>query len=191
MLILLIRIPVHPMLVPFPIAFNLLTWSLDFLSFLSTTTYIKLSFFSTDTLIDISRLADLSSCIGLITSVPALATGNLEFYRLLKKEQVTLFGKEKKPVNIQVALIHGAVNNVVFIASLGSWIMRRTVGTGSSIQPPTASSLISLICVPFFLGAARLGWSLVHNLGVGLKFVRKAIDEVKRAESRSSLAKVE
>merc|ERR1711939_697195 len=72
--------PAHPAIVHFPIAFNTLAWGLDILYAL-TTIWVKPAFLtsrfgSASTLVDITRLSYFLLCAGLITTVPAIMSGN-------------------------------------------------------------------------------------------------------------------
>lgn len=184
--------PAHPALVHFPIAFNLLAWGLDILYAL-TTTYWKPGFLTSrfsdaSTLLDITRLGYFMLCAGLITTVPAILSGNKQLIGLISKNggpwEKDAQGKQKNTMvpRIKVAITHALVNDVIFLVNLYSWYCRRS--TEKSPNPGNVPShmnmIISMALVAPLLGALKAGGTLVFNHGVGLKLGRKTVKEFNR-----------
>ena len=178
--------PAHPALVHFPIAFNLLAWSLDILYAL-TTTYVKPDFLTSrfgypTTLLDITRLSYFLLCAGLITTVPTIMSGQKQLVGMISKNggpwEKDEAGKQKKTMvpRIKVALSHAAMNWVVFAVNLYSWYVRRgteATGWNEGKTPAPVNMIISMCLVPLLLVTSKTGATLVYNHGVGLHLGRK------------------
>lgn len=186
------RTPVHPAIVHFPIAFNILAWSLDILYAL-TTTYVKPEFLTSrfgdaSTLIDISRLGFFLLCAGLVTTVPAIMSGNIQLVGMIKKNggpwEKDSTGKQKNTMvpRIKVAITHALVNDVIFLINLYSWYIRRSTETrvNPGNVPTQTNMLISAALLAPLLGTAKAGATLVYNHGVGLNLGRKSVKEINR-----------
>ena len=69
---------------------------------------------------------------------------------------------------IKRAITHAAVNDVVFVANLYSWWVRRDEKNVGHV-PSLVNMGISCVLLPCLLGAAKMGGELVYNHGVGLQ----------------------
>jgi uncharacterized membrane protein len=182
------RHPIHPAIVHFPIAFNLLSWGLDILYAL-TTTYVKPSFLtsrfsSATTLLDITRLSYFLLCIGLITTVPAIMTGNIQLVGMIKKnggpweKDATGKAKDTMVPKIKSAITHAIINDIVFVANLYSWYIRKDKESRVNVGhvPNGTNLLISAILPILLINSAKIGGTLVFNHGVGLNLGRKKFE---------------
>jgi len=182
--------PLHPAIVHFPIAFNILAWGLDILYAL-TTTWVKPAFLTSrfsepNTLIDITRLGYFMLCAGLIATVPAIMSGNKQLVGMISKNggpwEKDTKGVQKSTMvpRIKVAITHALVNDVVFLVNLYSWYCRRS--TEKNVNPGNVPSqmnmIISMCLLPMLLGSAKAGGTLVFNHGVGLHLGRKSTKEI-------------
>ncbi len=180
----------HPAIVHFPIAFNILAWGLDILYAL-TTTYVKPAFLTSrfsapNTLIDITRLGYFMLCAGLIATVPAIMSGNKQLVGMISKNGGP-WEKDSKGVQkstmvprIKIAITHALVNDVIFLVNLYSWYCRRS--TEKRLNPGNVPSemnmIISMCLLPMLLASAKAGGTLVYNHGVGLHLGRKTTKEI-------------
>ncbi|KAK5093845.1 hypothetical protein LTR70_006096 [Exophiala xenobiotica] len=182
--------PLHPAIVHFPIAFNILAWGLDILYAL-TTTYVKPGFLTSrfsdpNTLIDITRLGYFMLCAGLIATVPAIMSGNKQLVGLISKNggpwEKDAQGNQKSTMvpRIKVAITHALVNDTIFLVNLYSWYYRRS--TEKRMNPGNTPSemnmIISMCLLPMLLASAKAGGTLVFNHGVGLHLGRKSTKEI-------------
>jgi len=180
--------PIHPAIVHFPIAFNTLAWGLDILYAL-TTTWVRPAFLTTrfagpSTLLDITRLSYFLLCAGLIATVPAIMSGNIQLVGMIKKNggpwEKDAAGKQKSTMvpRIKATITHALVNDVVFVANLYSWYLRKDkAGAVNLGKVPTETNLIiSAVLLPFLLFSAKIGGTLVFNHGVGLNLGRKKVE---------------
>jgi uncharacterized membrane protein len=180
--------PAHPALVHFPIAFNTLAWALDILYAL-TTLWVKPAFLtsrfgSASTLLDITRLSYFLLCAGLVTTIPAIMSGNKQLIGMISKNggpwEKDAQGKAKSTMvpRIKAGITHAAINDLVFIANLYSWYIRKD--KESALNPgktPNQTNLIiSMVLLPFLLMSAKIGGTLVFNHGVGLNLGRKKFE---------------
>jgi len=180
--------PVHPATVHFPIAFNTLAWGLDILYAL-TTTWVKPNFLTTrfgspSTLLDITRISYFLLCAGLITTVPAIMSGNIQLVGMIKKNggpwEKDAAGKQKSTMvpRIKAAITHAIVNDLVFVANIYSWYLRKDKEGAVNLGkiPTETNMIISAVLLPFLMLAAKMGGALVYNHGVGLNLGRKKIE---------------
>ncbi|EXJ92888.1 hypothetical protein A1O3_01442 [Capronia epimyces CBS 606.96] len=174
--------PLHPAIVHFPIAFNTLSWGLDIVYAL-TTLWIKPEFLTTrfgeaSTLVDLTRLSYFLLCAGLVTTVPAIMSGNVQLVGMIKKNggpwEKDSQGKAKSTMvpRIKATITHALVNDVVFAANLYSWYIRKNNGTVAKV-PSETNLVLSAVLLPLLLASAKIGGSLVFNHGVGLNLGRK------------------
>jgi len=186
------RFPAHPGFVHFPIAFNTLAWGLDILYAL-TTTYGKPDFLTSrfgnaTTLLDITRLGYFMLCAGLITTIPAIMSGNKQLVGMISKNggpwEKDTEGKQKNTMvpRIKVAITHALVNDVIFLVNLYSWYCRRSTEKSVNIGnvPSQMNMIISMCLLPMLFGTAKAGGTLVFNHGVGLNLGRKSVKEINR-----------
>ncbi|KAK5458470.1 hypothetical protein LTS15_004552 [Exophiala xenobiotica] len=180
--------PAHPALVHFPIAFNTLAWGLDILYAL-TTLWVKPAFLtsrfgSASTLLDITRLSYFLMCAGLVTTIPAIMSGNKQLIGMISKNggpwEKDAQGKAKSTMvpRIKAGITHAAINDLVFIANLYSWYIRKDKeGALNPGKTPNQTNLIiSMVLLPFLLMSAKIGGTLVFNHGVGLNLGRKKFE---------------
>ncbi|EXJ68809.1 uncharacterized protein A1O5_07740 [Cladophialophora psammophila CBS 110553] len=180
--------PVHPGIVHFPIAFNVLAWGLDILYAL-TAVYVKPDFLTTrfgshSTLVDITRLSYFLLCAGLITTVPAIMSGNIQLVGMIKKNggpwEKDAQGKQKNTMvpRIKACITHAIINDLVFAVNLYSWYLRKdkegAVNLGKT--PTQTNIIISAILLPALMASAKIGGTLVFNHGVGLNLGRKKFE---------------
>ncbi|KAG9772062.1 hypothetical protein ABEF93_002408 [Exophiala dermatitidis] len=174
--------PAHPAIVHFPIAFNMLSWALDIVYAL-TAVYIKPGFLTSRfaepaTLLDLNRLSYFLLCAGLISTVPAIMSGNIQLVGMIKKNggpwEKDAQGKQKDTMvpRIKAAITHALINDFVFVANLYSWYIRKNNGTVGRV-PSQTNLLISVVLLPLLIVSAKIGGTLVFNHGVGLNLGRK------------------
>ncbi|KIV90399.1 hypothetical protein PV10_07709 [Exophiala mesophila] len=181
--------PAHPAIVHFPIAFNILAWGLDILYALTTTwiqpEFITSRFNSPSTLLDITRFGYFLLCAGLITTVPAIMSGNVQLVGMIKKNggpwEKDASGKPKSTMvpRIKATITHAIVNDLVFVANIYSWYLRKDKeGVINVGKVPTQTNLIiSAVLLPFLIIGAKIGGTLTYNHGIGLNLGRKKIVE--------------
>ncbi|KAL6244320.1 hypothetical protein RBB50_008562 [Rhinocladiella similis] len=180
--------PAHPALIHFPIAFNTLAWGLDILYAL-TTVYIRPEFLtsrfgSAAALLDITRLSYFLLCAGLITTVPAIMSGNKQLIGMISKNggpwEKDAQGKQKSTMvpRIKAGITHAVVNDIVFVANLYSWYLRKDkeAAPNPGKIPTQTNMLISAVLLPLLMIGAKIGGTLVYNHGVGLHLGRKKFD---------------
>ncbi|EXJ91269.1 hypothetical protein A1O1_04379 [Capronia coronata CBS 617.96] len=174
--------PAHPALVHFPIAFSILSWGLDILYAL-TTTWIRPSFLTTrfgepSTLVDLTRLSYFLLCAGLVSTVPAIMSGNIQLVGMIKKNggpwEKDSEGKQKSSMvpRIKATITHALMNDVVFVVNLYSWYLRKNNKTVGRV-PSDLNLVISIVLLPLLVTSAKIGGTLVFNHGVGLNLGRK------------------
>ena len=170
--------PIHPALVHFPIAFNTLAWGLDILYLLTTVAlrpdFLTTRFAAPQTLADIARLSYFLLCAGLIATVPAIMSGNIQLVGMISKNGGP-WAKDEDGVaqnymvpKIKRAITHALVNDVVFLVNLYSWWVRRDVKNVGHV-PSVVNMGISAVLLPVLMGAAKMGGELTYNHGVGLQ----------------------
>lgn len=179
----------HPAIVHFPIAFNILAWSLDLVYFF-TTTYVKPNFLTSrfgaaTTLVDITRLSYFLMCAGLISTVPAIMSGNKQLVGMISKNggpwEKDEAGKQKSTMvpRIKVAITHAIVNDVIFLVNLYSWWHRRGTEANSwnpGKTPEFLQFVVALVLLPTIMASSKAGATLVFNHGVGLHLGRKKFE---------------
>ena len=181
--------PVHPAIVHFPIVFNFLAWSLDLIYFF-TTTYVKPGFLTSrfgapTTLLDITRLSYFALCAALISTVPAIMSGNIQLVGMIKKNggpwEKDEAGKQKSTMvpRIKVAITHALVNDVIFFINLYSWYVRRGTeadGWNPGKTPQFLNFVVACALTPALIATSKAGSTLVFNHGVGLHLGRKKFE---------------
>ena len=137
------------------------------------------------TLLDISRLAYFLLCAGLISTVPAIMSGNKQLLGMISKNggpwEKDEAGKQKDTMvpRIKVAITHAVVNDVVFLVNLYSWWVRR--GTEATAwnpgkTPQHLNFVVACCLLPALLASSKAGATLVFNHGVGLHLGRKKFE---------------
>ena len=167
-------------------------WALDILYAL-TTTYVKPSFLTTrfgsaTTLLDITRLSYFLLCAGLLSTVPAIMSGNIQLVGMIKKNggpwEKDAEGKQKSTMvpRIKIAITHALVNDLIFVVNLYSWYCRksRDANPNPGHVPSNMNMTISMCLLPMLMGSAKAGGTLVYNHGVGLKLGKKSTKEINR-----------
>lgn len=195
--------PIHPAIVHFPIAFNILSWGLD-ITYALTTTYIKPGFLTSrfgapTTLLDITRVSYFLMCAALITTVPAIMSGNIQLVGMIKKNggpwEKDATGKQKSTMvpRIKMTITHALLNDAIFLVNLYSWWVRRgkeETSWNPGKTPTQMNMIISMVLLPFLILTAKAGASLVYNHGVGLNLGRKKYEETNNMrDARGELAK--
>ncbi|KIW66697.1 hypothetical protein PV04_06004 [Phialophora macrospora] len=179
--------PAHPGLVHFPIAFNTLAWGLDILYFVTTTfkpEFLTSRFGAAATLLDITRVSYFLLCAGLVTTVPAIMSGNIQLVGMIKKNggpwEKGADGKAKSTMvpRIKATITHAIINDLVFVANLYSWYLRKDKEGALNVGkiPTNTNLIISAALLPFLLISAKIGGTLVYNHGVGLNLGRKKFE---------------
>ncbi|KIX02808.1 uncharacterized protein Z518_08751 [Rhinocladiella mackenziei CBS 650.93] len=180
--------PAHPAIVHFPIAFNTFAWGLDILYALTTTwiqpEFLTTRFSSPSTLLDITRMSYFLMCVGLITTVPAIMSGNIQLVGMIKKNggpwEKDAAGKQKSTMvpRIKACITHAIINDLVFVANLYSWYLRKDKeGAVNPGKVPTETNMIiSMVLLPLLMMSSKIGGTLTYNHGVGLNLGRKKIE---------------
>lgn len=173
--------PVHPATIHFPIAFLSLAWGIDILTYLSPqlprsiTSNLAVS-------TDLTRASYYLLSMGLITAVPALASGIQQMVLYtnksgLKDAQGNMRTKSK------ALLAHAAINDVVMAVATYIWWQRRSaaantisgklgMGTASTAAAAYAPEnwqvgAEAAIMALMFL-SANIGGNLTYLFGMGL-----------------------
>lgn len=154
-----------------------------------TTTWVKPEFLtsrfgSPSTLLDITRISYFLLCAGLITTVPAIMSGNIQLVGMIKKNggpwEKDAEGKAKSTMvpRIKATITHAIVNDLVFVANIYSWYLRKDKAGAVNLGkiPTETNMIISAVLLPFLLMAAKAGGTLTYNHGVGLNLGRKRIE---------------
>jgi len=143
--------------------------------------FLTSRFSDPDTLLDITRLSYFLLCAGLITTVPALMSGIGQLVGMVKKNggpwEKDAAGKQKNTIvpRIQAAMTHAFLNDIVFVANLYSWYIRKDTASQGYV-PSGVNLAISAVLLPIFLLGAKIGGSLVFNHGIGLNLGRKKVE---------------
>jgi len=179
--------PVHPGLVHFPIAFNMLAWAIDILYFATTTfkpAFLTSRFGAASTILDMTRLGYFMLCVGLITTVPAIMSGNIQLVGMIKKNggpwEKDAAGKQKSTMvpRIKATITHAIINDLVFVANLYSWYLRKDKEGALNVGkiPTQTNIIISALLLPSLITSAKIGGTLVFNHGIGLNLGRKKFE---------------
>jgi uncharacterized membrane protein len=175
--------------VHFPIAFNMMAWGLDLVYFF-TTTYIKPDFLvrrfsAPTTLLEITRISYFLLCAGLISTVPAIMSGNIQLVGMIKKNggpwEKDEAGKQKNTMvpRIKVAITHALLNDAIFLVNLYSWWVRRGTeenGWNPGKTPEFLQFVVACVLFPALTASSKAGAHLVFNHGVGLHLGRKKVE---------------
>ncbi|KAF2676085.1 hypothetical protein K458DRAFT_425032 [Lentithecium fluviatile CBS 122367] len=157
--------PKHPATVHFPIAFTMLTGGLDALYFASTspaTAGIVASAFKTlDIQIPLALLPTLSyysTILTLVTAIPAIVTGAMEFMPVVQRNG---FSSKKA----QTGALHALINDITIFGAAYNWWSRRNE---AAFTPSTTNLVLSAAIVPVSAFAAYLGGNLIYKHGMGV-----------------------
>lgn len=146
--------------------------------------FLTSRFSGPSTLLDITRLSYFLLCAGLITTVPAIMSGNIQLVGMIKKNggpwEKDATGKQKNTMvpRIKATITHAIVNDLVFVVNLYSWYLRKDKEGAVNLGkvPSETNMIISAVLLPFLMIAAKIGGSLTYNHGVGLNLGRKKIE---------------
>ena len=155
--------PIHPATVHFPIAFLTLAWGIDIL-YAATTKLSIASLVQTigTSLPDLARASHYLQVAGLVSAIPAVASGVQQMLQLQKFEAD---GKTMKP-KFKLALTHAVANYTYLGATVYSWYTRKgNVG----FLPSDVNMAISTVALPALFFAANLGAQPVYNHGTGMR----------------------
>jgi uncharacterized membrane protein len=134
---------------------------------------------------DIGRLSYLLNIFGLITAVPAVITGGLQFFALLQRQDVPAKLKnaasdsndaatkakasasvvKRSHPKIKVAFAHAVLNDLVLAGAAYNWWSK---STAKAFAPTDLNVLISAATAPLLGYAGYLGGKLVYGYGVGV-----------------------
>lgn len=175
--------PIHPATVHFPIAFLMLSYTLDLLHFVtSTTTLVPTSITSLlPSQPTLALTSHYSLILGLGTGVIAIGSGIIELIKMMQHSGLyEADGKTVRP-KMKIALLHAGMNDVGWALALYSWYVRRgagglgleKVGGGVPAAPAMVNVVIAALSLPALAYSASLGGVLVYNYGVGLSMGKK------------------
>jgi uncharacterized membrane protein len=181
--------PLHPATVHFPIAFLSLGYGLDVLQGAIIGGYIPSSFQAMllEHLSDFAFGSYALNLIGIVTALPAIVTGVMEQGLLVKSQglyqRIEKDGKViSKGMNprAKIGMIHAGINDLVFLASVYNWYVRRSV---AGFTPSTLNIGLSAAMLPSLFFSAYLGGTLVYKYGTGVQRMGKAA-EIKADEAK-------
>ena len=171
--------PLHPATVHFPIAFLSLSYFFDILYGLSThpstASLARLAFDFTPFLGDMARLSHYLNILGLLTAVPAAATGGMELMAMIQRQD--LVNKLQKSQNksaaaqrmhpkLKIGFLHAALNDLAIVGSGYNWWTRRAAIGNVPANINIALSSVLMFSIFF---SAYLGGQMVYKYGVGVQ----------------------
>lgn len=171
--------PLHPATVHFPIAFLSLSYFLDILYGLSTqpstASLVRLAFDFTPFLGDMARFSYYLNILGLLTAMPAAATGGMELIAMIQRQD--LVNKLQKSENkstaaqkmhpkLKIGFLHAALNDFAIVGSGYNWWTRRAV-IGNA--PADINIVLSAVLMFSVFFSAYLGGQMVYKYGVGVQ----------------------
>jgi hypothetical protein len=123
-------------------------------------------------------------CAGLITTVPAIMSGNIQLVGMIKKNggpwEKDAQGKAKNTMvpRIKATITHAITMDLIFVANLYSWYVRKDKKGAINLGkiPTNTNVIISVILLPVLITAAKIGGTLVFNHGIGLNLGRKKFE---------------
>jgi len=164
--------PVHPATVHFPIAFFSLAWGLDALY--GATTKLQIPYLVRSmgsSLIDLGRASHYLQAAGIITAIPAASSGVQQLIKMYNNGGLYEADGQTMRPKMKIALSHAAMNDLILLASVYSWYLRRdNVG----LAPTGFSIMLSAVMLPVLFYSANLGGTLTYNYGVGLNMAKRA-----------------
>lgn len=137
------------------------------------------------TLLDITRISYFLLCAGLISTVPALMSGNKQLVGMIVKNggpwEKDEAGNQKSTMvpRIKVAITHALVNVGIFLINLYSWYIRRGTEADSwnpGKTPQFLNFVVACALLPALMASSKAGATLVFNHGVGLHLGRKKFE---------------
>jgi len=121
------------------------------------------------------------NALGVLTAIPAIVSGGLQFRKLVNQHQVlgklkaAQSAEEKLNViknvhpKVKTAFVHAILNDVVVVGAVWNWLSR----SGNAMNAPTwINVLVSAVTAPLLTCALLLGGKLVFGHGVGVSVVR-------------------
>ncbi|KAF2436438.1 hypothetical protein EJ08DRAFT_147007 [Tothia fuscella] len=170
--------PIHPATVHFPIAFLMLSNFLDITygaaTHPSTSKLLHAIYDFAPFLADIARFSHYLNIIGIITAVPAVATGVSQLLDMIKKQDLAnkLQKSENKTAVVQrmhpklkVAFIHAALNDIAVAGSVYNWWTRSTLVGNAPTNLNVILSAALLVGISF---SGYLGGVMTYDYGVGV-----------------------
>jgi len=182
--------PVHPATVHFPATLLTLTYALDVVYGLTSASYLP---FLSGHLLDLSKAAYYTNILGIVTSLPALITGDIEFYAMWKGNQPFERVKSSKTgatireglnPKVKLALVHGLLNVGALGASSYNWYTKRSV---PGFLPSKVNMWLSAMMLGNVVYSLYLGGSMVYEYGVGVQRQGRATkikEEMQKDESK-------
>lgn len=170
--------PIHAATVHFPIAFLCLSYFLDIVYALATLPatagMVRNTYNIAPFLGDISRFSHYLNIIGLITAVPAVATGGMELLAMIKRQDLAnkIQKSKNKSTTVQkmhpkmkIAFLHAALNDVAVFGSGYNWWTR---STAAGYAPTDVNVLLSVAMLIAISASGYLGGVMVYEYGVGV-----------------------
>jgi uncharacterized membrane protein len=121
-----------------------------------------------------ARFSHYLNILGLITAIPAVATGMMQLMEMLKKQDLAnkLQKSENKAATVQkmhpklkVAFLHAALNDVAVLGSAYLWWTRSTL---AGYAPTGTHVLLSAAFLVGISASGYLGGMLTYDYGVGV-----------------------
>lgn len=168
------RHAVHPATVHFPIAFLGLSYTLDVGYKYAPVIFKSVPGLNLLPLATVPATSYFLLSIGLLTAVPAIATGVPELLGMIARQDLAkklsnspnkLDVLAKMHPKLKIAFMHALINDIAILGSAYSWYLRRGV---TGYVPSDAQALGSLACLIGVFGSAALGGMLVYDYGVGV-----------------------
>jgi uncharacterized membrane protein len=140
----------------------------------STASFVRNSTNITPFLGDITRFSHYLNIIGLITAVPAVATGAFELFGMIKRQDLAnkLQKSQDKTATVQkmhpkmkIAFLHAGLNDLAVFGSAYNWWTR---STAAGYAPTDANVLLGVVALTAISFSGYLGGVLVYEYGVGV-----------------------
>jgi len=196
--------PVHPATVHFPLTFLCFAYALDTLYGLATaretsSTVAKICDV-TPYLSDISRFSHICNVLGIITSVPAVLSGGVELYAMIRGNGIWESIKREsdgKEVyrgmvpKVRHGILHALLNDVALMASVYNWWTRKD---RAAFAPDGTNIMLSMMLLPGVFFSAYLGGAMIYKYGVAVMRQGEAVqikkdmqkDEVKKRDGMTT-----
>lgn len=176
--------PLHPATVHFPIAFLTVSYALDVAyglsTFPQTANYARQVYDLAPHLGDIARFSFGTTTLGFATAIPAVVTGVVELYGMVKRQDVINKLQKSKDIadtsrrlhpKIKIGIAHAWLNYVgLAMAGYNWWTRRSTVMNA----PSDTNIIVSGFGLVLLFGAAYLGAQLVFGYGAGVARVSES-----------------
>jgi len=166
--------PIHPSTVHWPLAFLSTAYGLDGLTMLIRKDIISVR--SIGTFInDLPRVSFYCHILGVLTALPAAATGIAELYAMISSKgiwQKIQRKSDKETVysgmnpTVRIGLLHAIANDVALATSVHAiWARMST----RNFDGGDTAVLMSALMLPALMWSGYLGGSLVYEYGVGVQ----------------------